>query len=306
VRQHLRLTQTEFAEQIGISRERIASYEDARAPVTLKLALAICRQFLVGEKWLAKGFTFGRAAVPFRTFNARLYLDLMSDFDLSKELAGLPFASAFDRHLSSKYEALVEQDITVPRFQLTEDDDLTTFRNYLHSLADLWCDRIRPGRQRRFFASLVRSSLVAGLNLSAQLSDGLSPFEKVLVAMEQDPWLEIKSTFLLPQSSLKSRTSGVNILTLDELLAVLRSKTSRKGGMARLAKDIHVQQARVSEWLSGKKVPGGETTFRLLQWVEQQERQQNTLGSAINTAKGKTQVRSSTVYEKTKPSPQKQ
>jgi DNA-binding transcriptional regulator YiaG len=94
-------------------------------------------------------------------------------------------------------------------------------------------------------------------------------------------------------TSLKSRTSSVKIRTLNDLLESLRSLTSNPGGPAALAKVLNVPQARVSEWLSGKKKPGGETTLRLLQWVELQDRQPNTLSGATNTAKGKTQVHKS-------------
>jgi DNA-binding transcriptional regulator YiaG len=97
----------------------------------------------------------------------------------------------------------------------------------------------------------------------------------------------------LTDTSLKSRTVDVNIQTLDELRTILRARTAEKGGMARLAESLGVQQARVSEWLSGKKEPGGKTTLRLLQWVEQQERQPNAPDSVTSTAKGKTQVRKS-------------
>ena len=50
----LRLTQEEFANQVGIERERLASYEDARAPLRTELALRICQQF--GEQRRMVGY----------------------------------------------------------------------------------------------------------------------------------------------------------------------------------------------------------------------------------------------------------
>jgi transcriptional regulator with XRE-family HTH domain len=93
--------------------------------------------------------------------------------------------------------------------------------------------------------------------------------------------------------------------TMANLLDRLNKATSQRGMKSKLAKVMGVPLANISQWLSGAREPGGETTLRLLHWVGQQERQQNTPGSAINTAKGKTQVRSSTVYEKAKSSPTK-
>lgn len=111
-----------------------------------------------------------------------------------------------------------------------------------------------------------------------------------------DAFLESFSGLQLTVTSLKSRTAGVKIRTLDELRAVLRVKTSEKGDMARLARALSVPQARVSEWLSGKKEPGGKTTLRLLQWVEQPESKQNP--GAPPRPGQKTRVGKSKAYEK--------
>jgi transcriptional regulator with XRE-family HTH domain len=92
---------------------------------------------------------------------------------------------------------------------------------------------------------------------------------------------------------------------LETLLATLNCLTKERGKKTELAEFLGVPLASVSRWLSGERDPGGETTLRLLTWVEQQKREQNTLGGAINTTKGKTQSRSSTSHEKTKPSPPK-
>ena len=91
------------------------------------------------------------------------------------------------------------------------------------------------------------------------------------------------------------------------LLDRLKMATERRGMKSALAKYLGVPLASVSQWLSGDREPGGETTLKMLRWVQEQESQPNTLGSASNTTKGNaTQVRSSKVYEKPKPSPKKQ
>jgi outer membrane biogenesis lipoprotein LolB len=66
---------------------------------------------------------------------------------------------------------------------------------------------------------------------------------------------------------------------LPNLLARLNRATSKSGKMSALADYLgkatgqKVPLASVSRWLSGKREPGGEITLKLLQWVEQQERQ---------------------------------
>jgi transcriptional regulator with XRE-family HTH domain len=84
--------------------------------------------------------------------------------------------------------------------------------------------------------------------------------------MELEDWRKR----ILQFSALENRLGGVkDIRSLPELLQQLRAATSNKGGMARLAKALHVRQARVSEWLRTEKpkVPSGDIVFRLLQWL---------------------------------------
>ncbi len=94
--------------------------------------------------------------------------------------------------------------------------------------------------------------------------------------MEEDE----KNTFLGRIASQKPLTPTSNIRNtpsemksaLKSLLDKVRKFTEPTGMKAKLAADLKVPQARVSEWLSGKHDPSGETTLRLLQWVEQRER----------------------------------
>jgi DNA-binding transcriptional regulator YiaG len=76
----------------------------------------------------------------------------------------------------------------------------------------------------------------------------------------------------------------------------------RKGDLAR---SLKVPLPRVSEWLSGRVMPSGETALRLLHWVEQREQKLNALGSASNTTKGKA-TRRKVVHEKKPTSSHKQ
>ena len=87
---------------------------------------------------------------------------------------------------------------------------------------------------------------------------------------------------------------------MANLLERLNEATSQRGMKTKLAKIMGVLLANVSQWLSGEREPGGETTLQLLHWVEQQERQPNTLGSATNTTRGKVTRRK--VVNENKPS----
>jgi transcriptional regulator with XRE-family HTH domain len=80
---------------------------------------------------------------------------------------------------------------------------------------------------------------------------------------------------------------------MANLLDRLNKATSQRGMKSKLAKVMGVPLSNVSQWLSGEREPGGETTLRLLRWVEQQERKPEAPDSVRSTAKGKTQVRKS-------------
>ena len=58
---------------------------------------------------------------------------------------------------------------------------------------------------------------------------------------------------------------------LANLRARLNRATNQRGMKSKLAKFMGVPLANVSQWLSGDREPGGETTLRLLHWVQKQE-----------------------------------
>jgi DNA-binding transcriptional regulator YiaG len=77
---------------------------------------------------------------------------------------------------------------------------------------------------------------------------------------------------VLTTISLKSKERGVKT-EVQKLIELVKRKASKPGAKSQLARTLGVAPARISEWLSGEKEPGGEYTLQLLHWVEQQERQ---------------------------------
>jgi len=85
------------------------------------------------------------------------------------------------------------------------------------------------------------------------------------LAMQDDEGTPEKD---LTQGSLKSNNTDVKS-EIEKLIERLKRKASKPGAKAELARTLNVAPARISEWLSGEKEPGGEYTLRLLKWVEQ-------------------------------------
>ena len=76
---------------------------------------------------------------------------------------------------------------------------------------------------------------------------------------------------------------------LATLLARLNRATRQRGKKTELADFLGVPHTRVSEWLSGRREPGGETTLRLLAWVTAEEaKQKESPGSARTPPEPKT------------------
>jgi DNA-binding transcriptional regulator YiaG len=73
-------------------------------------------------------------------------------------------------------------------------------------------------------------------------------------------------------SAAKPKAVKSQPMSLKNLLANANRLTSEPGKKTELANFLNAPLESVSRWLSGKREPGGETTLRLLRWVEHQER----------------------------------
>ncbi len=99
-------------------------------------------------------------------------------------------------------------------------------------------------------------------------------FRDVLPALA---WLLYDNYKIEVKKPIDNVSESVNIEgvkpQLPSLLERLKNATKQRGKKSALANFLGVPLARVSQWLSGDREPGGETTLRMLKWVERQERQ---------------------------------
>ena len=78
---------------------------------------------------------------------------------------------------------------------------------------------------------------------------------------------------------------------LDNLLAALNHLTEETGKKTELADFLGAPLASVSRWLSGDREPGGETTLRMLEWVQAEEAKPRGPRGAETPREPKTQAR---------------
>jgi hypothetical protein len=163
-----------------------------------------------------------------------------------------------------------------------------------------------------FIASRVESCARLFENALVDSAEALAPesADAVHVLTEHQKWKSTEGFRMLIESrkAIEVRGSEKSLLTYvvssdnigamqDQMLklrARLIKATVRRGQKAALAKWLKVPMSSISPWLAGRKQPSGETALRLLQWVEQQERQPNKgPGSAQTRPEPRTQSKAS-------------
>jgi transcriptional regulator with XRE-family HTH domain len=103
-----------------------------------------------------------------------------------------------------------------------------------------------------------------------------------------------------------SELRNIDAMKMRELLEKVRRLTAPRGMKAALARALPEPLPRISEWLAGKYEPSGETTLRLLNWVEQQEsHQQQSPGSVPPPSGPKAQSQESNEKKKPRSNPSK-
>ena len=183
VRELLGVSLSTFAEGVSISKDRLASYEQCRAPLRVELALRLCRRWVISEEWLATGEFAAfeetarkRGAIPpgkhdlgpLRSMAVRQCVDLFSDGLWQSAAPGSLFSGVYDSLLSDQYRKLVGQFFYVPRIVFHDDrpePELAT--TLLLAYSDRWSKLIeneshRVGEnpwknQRDFFARFLQS-----------------------------------------------------------------------------------------------------------------------------------------------------
>lgn len=301
-REKIKWSQREFAAQIGVSLNQLASIEYGRTPLRYSVAWRMRLAFGVSLSWLDEGFTFPD--------------DSRSDEKFPPpERTGLParaLLSAVAKSLHDRRDCpssdRIEPSETHEQFAEHLFDNLSDIqlrevsRLYLTGRINEWLAAAPPGRVEELATAVVKAA--------KSLLNTFPPQAQAEIEQREDElmWIRIRSSVTskfadaeskgLTHLTLKSNSSPVRS-ELKILIKRLQQATAAPGTKVRLARLLGVPASRVSEWLSGKKEPGGETTLRLLRWVEAQEQliQQETPGSVTTTSKGESALRTGHINE---------
>ncbi|MCX6923034.1 MAG: hypothetical protein NT154_07480 [Verrucomicrobia bacterium] len=127
-----------------------------------------------------------------------------------------------------------------------------------------------------FVENVFAWSAQGAAGTSAHAAHLLKKYNQAKLAMRESNYLD--SAEVGKKKMLTAISVSANLISvkspLAQLLDRLNQATAVKGEKAKLAEYLKAPRPCVSDWLSGKREPSGETTLRLLQWVEEQEREQ--------------------------------
>ena len=270
LREAIRWQQPDFAAQIGITFDQLASIEYGRTPLRYEIAWMIAATFGVSLEWLAEGRVSPDEHITdnFPTPNATGLAETALLSEVSERFN--------TKHEPSKFDG---PDKTRHKIKLDQEDL----------------------KQRAYIALMIRSE-VAGWVGSANdpgafyssLTDfalryiGSKPEEPIdlinariaALALEKirlETAMRLALTSGGPKKPLTDVSYCANTISVKPqmpgFLERLNKATSQRGAKTALAKYLGLPLVSVSQWLSGDREPGGENTLRLLKWVEQQERQ---------------------------------
>lgn len=289
VRKRLRYGQREFASALGLTRDQVANIEAGRTPLTYRVAWSMREIFGVNLTLLA-----GLPADPAED-HARWMPPDAPEFagrsSLFSEVAREAFLNPPDnlRRIAGRF----------PKG--------TFERNHFIAQVDQEAFNLLAKVPTTHVSSAGFAAILAVREIGSKFPQ-MPPAEVAEIAMDLDAFSSSgRAQYVSQNNKLTSEALSLTVTpmqpVLPKLIERLKRATEAYGRKAELAAWLGVHRQCVTDWLSGKQEPGGETTLRLLHWVEAEERkQQESAGSASPPPAPKTRFNES--HEKPKkPSP---
>lgn len=281
----IKLSRSVFAGQAGLDASLLRSYECARSQLNYSAAYKVIRAFGLNPEWLATGNGLMWLPVP-----------IPSPKELNVGIRA-SFSKIYEKHLT---KVVAEQ--TKKWESRPPPEPIPLHINAADPRARLMAEAQMVNWLRRLVLCLPDSKLEDFLNFLYLLGTRLARsypadlkgvFEKRIEAMDcARAQMESHKHFLVDEQPgrIGAKTESKELLdtrlymvdkegvktkirSLPDLMNRLRELTKPRGQKAALAREFHVTRQAVDQWLSGSANPSAETSFKLFNWVEQQERQ---------------------------------
>ena len=300
---------SEFAKEIGLTRDQVSNIERARSPLRYVNAV----RALGADGRSKPGWP------SLHPFNPLWLFGEDSPTQLSWPML-LPDPVTIGESITLRFSDFVVGNLAL--LQVFASDTPHKARlpeSWLAAVCQHWTGRHLKA-SREFDDALTIFDILGPSALA--LAPASPPARRILQVIEKTSlglgWLGAETDRVAQENPILQKESSKQVLTaisananlsavqspLTQLLERLNQATAAKGAKAKLAEYLKAPRPCVSDWLSGKREPSGETTLRLLQWVEREERQQTKgPGSAITRPEPRTQSKASN--EKKPPSGRK-
>lgn len=247
-RERLNQSERNLALLLGVSRDKLAGIEYGRTPLKSGIAFSLAKYTGCNLNWLAEGTGPERGPLPspeiIEKISPRGLFSAAWKNYLKKAL------TPGTKHFGQSWEGVDES------FEIGGRSAL----DYSKEEIEGHFKHLPPALYWNFFA---------------HITNACRDFQK----MNQIRILELIAhsgngqNTLLTETETSAKVSGDVKKQLPSLLERLKKATKETGKMSALADYLKVPLASVSRWLSGAREPGGEITLKMLNWVEQQERQ---------------------------------
>jgi len=251
-REMLQIPRTKFAFSIGCGSDQVAAYEAGRARLPYRVFRAISLRYDLYPLWLVE--EFGSPQVK-NSFDDAGFAGQLSKHAL--------FSDVYDKHLSKPLKA------DAKTVQTDSEKHIEEFLELVELLRSIGPQKLSPR-----ISKLVKKFSVAAGETAQAAKDELAVRQSFNSRASEILSQPITQPMLDNVSSLNDTAFvKAKIRSLSDLLVAVRKKVSERGQKSALARDLKVSRQAVDQWLSGDAKPSAELTFRLLNRVEQPERQ---------------------------------
>lgn len=255
-REDIKWPQLDFAKEIGITKDKLASIEYGRTPLRYRTGVDLCMAFGLSGEWLVTGNEPMKGGAP-----------ILWEVEFSFEKYGKNlFTEIYDLapHIFRPTELVfgLDQDAT-PGFDA---------QAYLSKKVARWFQKMKfrtPADAERFAR---RVDDFAEQTLQELLHQGKTSQKRIsqLKAEHEATTIRAKKISEVMLDKLKpfQHAAAVqnNIRSLKELIEHLKKVTAPRGAKSALAREFNVTRQAVNQWLSGESNPSADIAIRLLNW----------------------------------------
>ncbi len=229
----------------------IARIEQGRVPLKYHQAREILRFFKLNPMWVATGMGLKQAYWELPNFEKSAEND-----DFSKVM------EYFGERIFPQYSSDVIREAEQRSSEREPAIELITLA------AREWCGMVNESSFNSFFSSLIDY----GYFLAEKYQQNAIPDNALSnpTPPRPRPENEIKKKDL---HDVNAKVNDGDVNQMASLINRLLVATQARGKKSELARFLGLPLASVSQWLSGKRSPSGETTLKLLEWVERRERE---------------------------------